>query len=108
MGIIIGMLGVLTVAIPTGILSAGFVEEYTNVSNPLNDRSLRLEEIIVNLDSAWIGRTVSSIERDSNIRLLLVYRDGRRRYAKASDVIRLDDVLVYERSDDRNGEQGKA
>lgn len=105
MGIIIGMLGVLTVAIPTGILSAGFVEEYTNVSNPLNDRSLRLEEIIVNLDSAWIGRKVSAIERDSDIRILLVYRDGKRRYAKAGDVIRLDDVLVYERSDDRNEEQ---
>ncbi len=99
MGIVIGMLGVLTVAIPTGIISAGFVEEYTNVSNPLNDRSLRLEEIIVNLDSSWIGRKVSSIEKDTAIRILLVYRDGKRRYAKAGDIIQKDDVLVYEQAE---------
>ncbi|MBQ6565963.1 MAG: ion transporter [Treponema sp.] len=100
MGGITAILGVLTVAIPTGIISAGFVEEYTNVSNPFNDRSLKLEEIIVNLDSSWIGKKVSKIERDSDIRILLVYRDGRRSYAKASDIIRLNDVLVFERSDE--------
>ena len=84
MGGITAILGVLTVAIPTGIISAGFVEEYTNVANPLNDRSLNLEEIIVNLDSSWIGKKVSIIERDAAIRILLLYRDGKRRYAKAS------------------------
>lgn len=99
MGGITAILGVLTVAIPTGIISAGFVEEYTNVSNPFNDKALKLEEIIVNLDSSWTGRKLSSIERDSNIRILLVYRDGKRRYARANDVIRLDDVLVFERND---------
>lgn len=99
MGGITAILGVLTVAIPTGIISAGFVEEYTNVANPLNDRSLNLEEIIVNLDSSWIGKKVPVIEHDAAIRILLVYRDGKRRYAKASDVIRLDDVLVFERAE---------
>ena len=99
MGGITAILGVLTVAIPTGIISAGFVEEYTNVANPLNDRSLNLEEIIVNLDSSWIGKKVPVIERDAAIRILLLYRDGKRRYAKASDVIRLDDVLVFERAE---------
>lgn len=99
MGGITAILGVLTVAIPTGIISAGFVEEYTNVANPLNDQSLKLEEIIVNLDSSWIGRKVSLIEQDATIRILLIYRDGKRRFAKSSDIIRKDDVLVYERAD---------
>ena len=98
MGGITAILGVLTVAIPTGIISAGFVEEYTNVSNPLNDRSLKLEEIIVNLDSSWIGRKVSWVEREAAIRILLLYRDGKRRFAKAGDVIRQDDVLVFEQA----------
>ncbi len=107
MGGITAILGVLTVAIPTGIISAGFVEEYTNVANPLNDQSLKLEEIIVNLDSSWIGRKVSLIEQDAAIRILLVYRDGKRRFAKSSDIIRKDDVLVFERADrDTDGGQG--
>lgn len=107
MGGITAILGVLTVAIPTGIISAGFVEEYTNVANPLNDQSLKLEEIIVNLDSSWIGRKVSLIEQDAAIRILLVYRDGKRRFAKSSDIIRKDDVLVFERADrETDGGQG--
>ena len=107
MGGITAILGVLTVAIPTGIISAGFVEEYTNVANPLNDQSLKLEEVIVNLDSSWIDRKVSLIEQDAAIRILLIYREGKRRFAKSSDIIRKDDVLVFERADrDTDGGQG--
>ena len=98
MGITIGFLGVLSVAIPTGIISAGFVEEYTRLSNPLNDQTLHLEELIVNLDSSWVGKQVRNIERDSDIRILLLYRDGERVHAKAKDIIQLDDVVVFERA----------
>ena len=52
MAIIITFLGVGGVAIPTGIISAGFVEQYTELSNNTDESDIHLHSIVIDADSA--------------------------------------------------------
>ena len=56
MAIVIAFLGVGAVAIPTGIISAGFVEQYTQAQNSTSTiDDIHLHTVQVSLDSKWIG-----------------------------------------------------
>ena len=59
MAIIITFLGVGVVAIPTGIISAGFVEQYTELSNNTDESDIHLHSIVIDADSAWIGKSMT-------------------------------------------------
>jgi len=62
MGVLIGFLGVGLVAIPTGIISAGFVEQYTQTQNSKTSiDNINLHTVIVDVDSSWIGYTVQEM-----------------------------------------------
>ena len=75
MGIFIAFLGVGVVAIPTGIISAGFVEQYTQAQN---SRSLiddvNLQTVTVGIDSSWIGNSVEEVNRYYDMAIVLVRR----------------------------------
>ena len=77
MAICIAFLGVGVVAVPTGIISAGFVEQYTkkqNSSRKLKDIS-KLGEVLVDRDSAFLGKTVSEAEQEMDTRIYMIIRD---------------------------------
>ena len=74
MAVVISFLGVGAVAIPTGIISAGFVEQYTKAQGEGASPDTRLVTIHVELDSRWIGKTVSQIESEGGLMVLLVER----------------------------------
>ncbi|MBR0085579.1 MAG: ion transporter, partial [Lachnospiraceae bacterium] len=64
--IITAMLGVACVAIPTGIISAGFVEHYSKMKrNEIDEQTsfgiMNLHMIWINMDSSWIGLTAKEI-----------------------------------------------
>ncbi len=68
MAIIIAYLGVGAVAIPTGIISAGFVEQYQRNSSisSLKDTDIKeIAEILV--DQRYAGKTAQTIDRFSHI-----------------------------------------
>ena len=69
MAICIAYLGVGAVAIPTGIISAGFVEQYQRKSSITNIKNADIKEIAEikkleknNIDKTKAGKTVEEIE----------------------------------------------
>lgn len=75
MGIIIGFLGVGVVAIPTGIISAGFVEQYTQMQNStttLDD--INLQSVLIDLDSSWIGYSAKEMNEFFDIVIVMAKR----------------------------------
>ena len=102
MGTLIAFLGVGVVAIPTGIISAGFIEQYSEIQGEGTIRTvrLRLEE-----DDSWTGENVAELNIPKSIRILEVWRDDRRlkpeQYGRfeAGDLMVLGVELTEERSD---------
>ena len=69
MAICIAFLGVGVVAIPTGIISAGFVEtRFQDVRE--------VGELLLSPDHAFCGKTVGDVQSDYQLQILLVLRDG--------------------------------
>lgn len=63
-GIIIAFLGVGLVAIPTGIISAGFVEEYQKVKKLTDiekERSVHFIEVLVKENDRWVGKKIKNL-----------------------------------------------
>lgn len=75
MAIIISFLGVGAVAIPTGIISAGFVEQYTQAqqSTSLVD-DIHLHTVTVGLDSKWIGMSAANLLEGENVIIVVAKR----------------------------------
>ncbi len=79
-GILIGFLGVGVVAIPTGIISAGFVEHYTRIKtigDLTSEGNVRFITLSISKDDSWCdkeirelalpkGMLIASVERDDN------------------------------------------
>lgn len=77
MAIVIAFMGVLLVAIPTGIISAGFVEQYQTNANE-DSKFVDVDEIgevMVSEGSKFIGRTVSSASDEYGVSIYMVLRD---------------------------------
>ena len=94
MAIVIAFLGVGAVAIPTGIISAGFVEQYTRLQSAAGVvEQISLQTVIVEIDSAWIGKTVDQIHAEYAISIAMIQRDGQRIIPQPGTVIRLGDLI---------------
>lgn len=79
-GIIITFLGVGMVAIPTGILSAGFVEQYTRLKT-LSDYSVETDIRFVRLEvqednHPWLGLQVMELPLPPGLLIAVIQRDG--------------------------------
>ncbi len=94
MAIVIAFLGVGVVAIPTGIISAGFVEQYRMEAHEDDEQLCNIHTIVVSMDSNWIGKTVQEIEDLNSITILLIDRDGQKKRAENDTVIALKDALT--------------
>jgi voltage-gated potassium channel len=97
MGIVISFLGVGAVAIPTGIISAGFVERYSEMQTSEDPRDLNIHTILVDMDSKWIGKSVQEIEASDGIAILLVRR-GKAKILPGDDYrVAVGDALAVHR-----------
>ncbi|HBI64105.1 MAG TPA: potassium channel protein [Clostridiales bacterium] len=96
-GIIITFLGVGMVAIPTGILSAGFVEQYTRLKS-FNDYSLEADIRFVRLEVGenhpWIQQPVRDLPLPPGLILAVIQRRGDVVVPRGNTVIRQGDRLV--------------
>ena len=95
LAVIISFLGVGLVAVPTGITSAGFVENYTRAAGTARNGEIPLVQIQVGIDSAWNGKKVSEIHDRYGINIVLASRSGR--VFKPGDDFRVEigDRLAY-------------
>ncbi|MCR5033229.1 MAG: ion transporter [Lachnospiraceae bacterium] len=95
MAILITFLGVGAVAIPTGIISAGFVEQYTKLQKH-RPGSRNVATVIVDENSPYLGHTIGEVEKDFNLEIHTLMRDGV--LILPTDAVRLkaQDTVVYE------------
>ncbi|MCR5687278.1 MAG: ion transporter [Lachnospiraceae bacterium] len=76
-GIILAFLGVGIVAIPTGIISAGFVQQYTKIRDlegETEEKPLDFIMVAVHEGHRWCGQYVSSIDAPEGTEVLLILR----------------------------------
>lgn len=97
MAIIISFLGVGAVAIPTGIISAGFVEQYTRIQNSSRGKlgvKPGTVSVTVDLASPFLGQKVSQIESENDLDVIAFVRKGAVVLPSEDNVIQEGDVLV--------------
>ena len=96
MGMVIALLGVGVVAIPTGIISAGFVERYTKEQNK-EKRFIDIKEmgeVLVDDKNGLAGMLISDIERDHGARIYMLLRDEEMIIARAELKVKMGDILI--------------
>ena len=101
MAICIAYLGVGAVAIPTGIISAGFVEQYQRKSSITNVHDTDIREIAeIFVDRHYAGKTIEEVEEDENIKIFLVLRDDLSILPQKDTMLKLKDIIVLRSSDE--------
>ena len=104
MAIVISVLGVMAVAIPTGILSAGFVENYTEAAYSSAPLNFSLQTVHADADSGWISRTAQEVLEEYGYQIILVNRNGVTFPPKENyRVFRGDELAVYKDTGDEDG-----
>lgn len=97
MGVVITFLGVGSVAIPTGIISAGFVENYTEMQrNRLNEaRNKTTGSITVEKKSEDVGKLICELEKKYGVDIVVILRDGVMVMAEDKVRAKANDILIY-------------
>lgn len=95
MAIVISFLGVGVVAIPTGIISAGFVEQYQRKADITNYREVDLAEIVeLRVDKEYAGKSIGEIRKSQRLEILLVLRDNMSILPQNDFVLKTNDIIV--------------
>ena len=95
MAICIAYLGVGAVAIPTGIISAGFVEQYQRKSSISNVRDADIHEIAeIFVDRRYAGKTVEEMEKAEQVTIFLILREDLSILPQKDTVLKLNDIIV--------------
>ena len=96
-GIFIAFLGVGTVAIPTGIISAGFVEQYTRLktmSTYSEESDIRFITLKVHEGHSWENMRVDEIQLPMGLILAVIMRGGETIVPRGDITLRAGDRLV--------------
>ena len=100
MAIVIAYLGVGAVAIPTGIISAGFVEQYqrnSSISSLKNTDIKDIAEIFV--DKRYAGMSIEDMEDAEQITIYLVLRDGLSILPQRDTILKVNDIIIIHETD---------
>ena len=105
-GIMIAFLGVGMVAIPTGIISAGFVEQCTRLKE-LGDfaaeQDVHFIEIVLKAKDRWTGKMIKELGLPSSTIIALIERDDDIIIPKGNVRLQAGDVLVIGSETLKNG-----
>ena len=95
MAICIAYLGVGAVAIPTGIISAGFVEQYQRKSNISGLKYEDIKEIAeVLVDKKYAGKTVQDMEEANQLTVFLILLEDFSFLPQKDTILRMNDIIV--------------
>ena len=100
-GIIVDFLAMAVVAIPTGIISAGFVERSTTLKRGLSkgDEKAGLITVTVGPETPYQGKEIGRIENKDDIDILVLLRDGVCVVPTRNIKVKNGDILVCRRND---------
>ena len=96
-GIVITFLGVGLVAIPTGIISAGFVEQYTRlkrIGDIGQEEDIHFIKVVVKKDDPWTGQRIMDLGLPQNVIIAMIRRGGETLIPRGDVVINSEDVLI--------------
>ncbi len=95
MAICFAFLGVGAVAIPTGIISAGFVAVYTKEQNEMNYREKDIADIVeVFVDEKLANRSVQELNEEERLEVYLIIRDEMTVLPQPATILRRGDIIV--------------
>ena len=99
-GVVIDFLAMGVVAIPTGIISAGFVEKYTAIKRNQSDNEemTGLITITVTPETPYVGKEIRQVENKEDIDILVVIRDGACAVPTSTLKLKKGDSLVCRKS----------
>ncbi len=96
-GILLAFLGVGIVAIPTGIISAGFVEQYTKLKR-MGDYSKSIDMHFIKLQltmkDKWVDKKIREINLPSGAIIALIQRQGNVIIPNGSVVLEAGDKII--------------
>lgn len=106
-GIFISFLGVGMVAIPTGIISAGFVNQYTNIKKRTeygHEVDMNFIKVHVDRNDLWVGKRVADLDMPVGVIIAVIKRKEEIIIPRGDVVIQANDVVVlgaevYEKDD---------
>lgn len=96
-GIGITFLGVGMVAIPTGILSAGFVEQYAKLKEIDEDtKNMDMQYVLLEMkgNNPWVGKTIRNLRLPTELKPVVIRRGERVIEPRENLMIQAEDILV--------------
>ena len=104
--IFITFLGVGMVAIPTGIISAGFVDQFSRIkrlSEYAGEQDIQFIKIQLQKRDSWVGKAIKDLELPHGM-IIAMIRRGREQLIPGGDVVLKDnDILVLGASAMKDG-----
>lgn len=97
LGILISFLGVGMVAIPTGIISAGFVDQYTNLKRRTEygyETDMNFIKVCVDANDVWNGKRIADLDLPVGVIISLIQRDDKFMIPNGGAVLEAGDVVI--------------
>ena len=95
MAICIAYLGVGAVAIPTGIISAGFVEQYQRKSSLSNLKNADIKQIAeIFVDKRYAGNSIEEVEEQEQLTIFLILREDLSILPQKDTLLKQGDIII--------------
>lgn len=95
MVICIAYLGVGAVAIPTGIISAGFVEQYQRKSSLSNLKNADIKQIAeIFVDKRYAGKSIEEVEEQEQLTIFLILREDLSILPQKDTLLKQGDIII--------------
>ena len=95
--IFITCLGVGMVAIPTGIISAGFVDQYSRlkrISECASEEDIHFIEVSLHRQDSWVGKSVMSLGLPQGVILAMIRRGHENIVPRGNTILKVNDTLI--------------
>lgn len=96
-GIIITFLGVGMVAIPTGIISAGFVDQYSTIKKRSTygyEADMHFIKVLVEANDPWVGKRIADLNMPVGIIIAIIQRKEEIIVPRGDIILQEDDTIV--------------
>lgn len=97
-GIFITFLGVGVVAIPTGIISAGFVEQYAEMKRAVHvgtEKDMQFIKIPLKENDRWVGKRVAELGLPEQVIMSMIKRGDRVLIPRGDVLLQEDDIVIF-------------